>query len=112
MPGRPLRRGRLGPAPLAGGKAAGGAGAGAVPRAQGSLLAVSIFKHMYTHITQHTIQQQLLFLDEGTSALDQESDARLLGSVLASRRRATGMAVVATGHGGRLAAYHDRVIDM
>lgn len=54
--------------------------------------------------------QQLLFLDEATSALDQDSEAHLLGSVLATRRRATGMAVVATGHGGRLAAYHDRVI--
>lgn len=55
---------------------------------------------------------QLLFLDEATSALDAASEAQLLGRVLAVRRRLTGMAIVATGHGGRLAAYHDRVVDM
>lgn len=57
-------------------------------------------------------KRQLLFLDEATSALDAESEALLLGQVLASRRQATGMAIVATGHGARLAEYFDRVIEM
>lgn len=66
----------------------------------------------HAHKHARNANKQLLFLDEATSALDAESEAHLLGHVLASRRQATGMAIVATGHGARLAAFFDRVIEM